>query len=127
MNSILNLLHVVFLVVATVFSSYLAYSGAGYYFSGDAESAQAFNVVALITLIYTVRHSYLYMNYGLEIPKLIVFPIIYLALGVTLDIVMGSVIAFWSPATALIEAQLSISIAWIVAVLVVAAIFSTEY
>lgn len=127
MNSILNLLHVVFLVVATVFSGYLAYSGAGYYFSGDAESAQAFNVVALITLIYTVRHSYLYMNYGLEIPKLIVFPIIYLALGLTLDIAMGSVIALWSPATALIVAQLSISIAWIIAVLVVAAIFSTEY
>ena len=124
---LLSFLHIIFLVLATIFSGYLAYSGAGLYFSGDAETAQALNVVALITLIYTVRHSYLYMNYGLEIPKLIAFPIIYVALGMSLDIAMGSVIELWSPLTALIASQLSISIGWVLAVLVTAAIVSTEY
>ena len=124
---LLSILHIIFLVLATVFSGYLAYTGAGYYFSGDADSAQAFNVVALITLIFSVRHSYLYMNYGLEIPKLIAFPIIYIALGMSLDIAMGSVIDLWSPITEMIAAQLSISIGWIVTVLMAAAIVSTEY
>ena len=124
---LLSILHIIFLVLATVFSGYLAYSGTGYYFSGDANSAQAFNVIALITLVYSVRHSYLYMNYGLEIPKLIAFPIIYIALGLSLDIAMGSVIELWSPITEMIAAQLTISIGWIVAVLVAAAIVSTEY
>jgi hypothetical protein len=127
MTMLLNFLHIIFLVLAIIFSCYIGYSGTGYYFSGDAESAQAMNVVALITLIFSGRHSYLYMNYGLEIPKLIAFPIIYIALGMTLDIAMGSVIEFWSPATAMIASQLSISIGWILAVLVVAAIVSTEY
>ena len=124
---LLGFLHIIFLVLATVFSGYLAYTGAGYYFSGDANSAQAFNVIALITLVYSVRHSYLYMNYGLEIPKLIAFTIIYIALGLSLDIAMGSVIELWSPITEMIAAQLTISIGWIVAVLVAAAIVSTEY
>ena len=124
---LLNFLHIIFLVLATIFSGYLAYSGAGLYFSGDADSAQALNVVALIMLIFSVRHSYLYMNYGLEIPKLIAFPIIYIALGMSLDIAMGSVIELWSPITEMIVAQLTISIGWIVTVLVAAAIVSTEY
>ncbi len=124
---LLSFLYIILLLLATVFSGYLAYTGAGYYFSGDADSAQAFNLVALITLIYSVRHSYLYMNYGLEIPKLIAFPIIYIALGMVLDIAMGSVIELWSPITEMIVAQLTISIGWIVTVLVAAAIVSTEY
>jgi|GEM_PF-6436633 len=127
MNTLLNFLHVTFLVVATIFSGYLAYSGAGHYFSGDADSAQACNVIALVTVIFSIRHSYLYMNYGLAIPKLIAFPIIYIALALSLDIAMGSVVEFWSPITELITALLTISIGWIVAVLVVAAIASTEY
>ncbi len=127
MTMLLSFLYIILLLLATVFSGYLAYTGAGYYFSGDADSAQAFNLVALITLIYSVRHSYLYMNYGLEIPKLIAFPIIYIALGMVLDIAMGSVIELWSPITEMIVAQLTISIGWIVTVLVAAAIVSTEY
>ncbi len=127
MTMLLSFLYIILLLLATVFSGYLAYTGAGYYFSGDADSAQALNVVALIMLIFSVRHSYLYMNYGLEIPKLIAFPIIYIALGMSLDIAMGSVIEFWSPVTTVIETQLSISIGWVLAVLVAAAIVSTEY
>jgi len=127
MTLLLNLLHITFLVVGVIFSSYLAYSSVGYHFAGNTQSGQALNVLTLILLVYTVRHSYLYMNYGLEIPKLLTFPIIYIALGMTLDIAMGSVVELWSPVTTWIEAQLEIAIIWLIILVFVLAVLSSEY
>lgn len=124
---LVSFLHIFFLVLAAVFSSYLAFVGVSDYISGDIQRAQAMNVVALLTLVFTLRHSYLYLNYGLEVRKLVAFPVIYLALAMGLDISLGNAIELWLPLTTVLADQLPVSVGWLVALVLAAAIFSSEY
>jgi len=127
MKIVLNVIHVLFLVLASIFSSYLAYTGVEFYLSGNSEKALSINVVSLSTLMFSARHCYLYNIYGLEVSKLVAFPMIYFAMGLSIDIAMGSAIEIWAPLTNIITQQLSISINWIVAAVAILALVSTEY